>query len=85
MGREHELLDVHEMERMVARALVELIEDRTTAHHISARVLAARTKLPLRRVREVVALWELRTVSGDALCLTAEAVAHARTLASARR
>jgi len=33
----------------------------------------------------VVALWELRTVSGDALCLTAEAVAHARTLASARR
>jgi len=82
MGRERDQLDVFEIERMVARALVTLVEDRRAQHHISAKVLAEYTQLPLRRVREVIALWELRTVSGDALYLTAQSIEHARKLAS---
>ncbi len=79
-SREHEALDIYEMERMVARALVELVDDRARPS-ISVKTLASRTGLPARRVREVTDAWNLRTLSGDELYLTPDAMDKARELA----
>jgi hypothetical protein len=78
--RAHEELDIHEMERMVARALVELV-DAPQRQRITAKVLAQRTGLPLRRVREVAEAWDLQTISGDEYSLGSGSVQRARDCA----
>jgi hypothetical protein len=81
----HEELDIHEMERMVAAALIELVDDPRVHHRITPKLLALRSKLPLRRVREVTDEWNLQTLSGDEYWLGPDAIerARARLLASA--
>ncbi|MFT3923336.1 MAG: hypothetical protein QM778_12450 [Myxococcales bacterium] len=79
--RDHEQLDIYEMERLVARAVVDLIDD-PRAPAITFKGLVARTELPKHRVREVIDEWQLRTVSGDEYLLTPELVEHIRRLAS---
>lgn len=64
-SREHEQLDIYEMERMVAVALIALIDDAREQHRITPKLLAQRTGLPLRRVREVTDEWNLQMISGD--------------------
>lgn len=81
-SKEHEQLDVYEMERMVAQALVDLVDAPGEQHRITARLLAARTKLPLYRVREVTDAWNLQTLSGDALWLGPDSLEHARQVLS---
>jgi hypothetical protein len=61
-GRGHEQLDIHEMERRVAAALIELVDDPRERHRITPKLLAARSKLPLRQVREVRRQWTLRVI-----------------------
>jgi hypothetical protein len=80
--KEHEQLDIHEMEHMVAQALIELVDAPGEQPGISARLLAARTKLPLHRVREVTDEWNLQTLSGDAFWLGPESLERARRVLS---
>ena len=75
---EHEQLDIDEMERRVARALLELVDASGERRAITARLLATRTQLPLRRVREITDAGELRTLSGDELWLGSGSVTHIR-------
>jgi hypothetical protein len=82
--REHEQLDIHEMERRVAAALIELVDDPNERHRITPRLLAARSKLPLRRVREVTDDWNLQTISGDEYWLGPGSVERARALCGDR-
>lgn len=69
-AKSHEELDVQEMERMVARALMALLNAPGEPRSITLKALIEGTGLPKRRVREVVDGWGLRTVSGDAYLLT---------------
>jgi hypothetical protein len=78
--QDYEQLDIQEMERMVARALVHLVDDPHERHRITLKRLAAQTKLPLRRVREVTDAWNLHALSGDELWLGPGSVEAARTL-----
>lgn len=78
--QEYEQLDIHEMERMVAQALVDLVDDPHERHRITLKLLATRTRLPLRRVREVTDGWNLRALSGDELWLGPGSVDAARAL-----
>jgi hypothetical protein len=80
-SRGHEQLDIHEMERRVAAALIELVDDPRERHRITPKLLAARSKLPLRQVREVTDEWNLQTLSGDEYWLSPGSVEHARTRA----
>jgi hypothetical protein len=80
--REYEQLDIHEMERRVARALIELVDDPHERHRITLKLLAARSDLPLRRVREVTDAWHLQALSGDELWLVPGSVEAARKLCS---
>jgi hypothetical protein len=80
--REHEQLDVYEMEHMVAQALIELVDAPGEQRGISARTLSARTKLPLHRVREVTDDWNLQTISGDTFWLGPESLERARKVLS---
>jgi hypothetical protein len=82
-GREHEQLDIHEMERRVAVALIELVDDPHEHHRITPKLLAARCKLPLRRVREVTEEWNLQTLSGDEYWLGPDPMQRARDRARA--
>jgi hypothetical protein len=82
-AKQHEQLDVYEMERMVAEALIALVDGPGAQQPISARLLATRTKLPLYRVREVTDAWDLQTLSGDAFWLGPESLARARKLLDA--
>jgi hypothetical protein len=82
--REHEQLDIHEMERRVAAALIELVDDPQKHHRITPRLLAARSKLPLKRVREVTDDWNLQTISGDEYWLGPGSVERARALCGDR-
>lgn len=77
-NREHEQLDIDEMERRVARALLDAVDAPGERQRISAKFLAESTQLPLRRVREITDAWELRTLSGDELWLGSGAVARIR-------
>lgn len=79
-NREPEALDIHQMERMVAQALVDLVDDRSTRHSITVKALAARSGLPVRRVREVTDAWNLRTLSGEELFLAPGSVDRARDI-----
>jgi hypothetical protein len=79
--RAHEQLDIHEIERMVARALIEFVDDANERQRITAKRLAERTGLPLRRVREVTDAWNLQTLSGDELWLGPGSVERARACA----
>jgi hypothetical protein len=79
-SREHEHLDIYEMERMVARALIALVDDRETHHRITPKLLASRSGLPLRRVREVTNEWNLQTLSGDEYWLGPGSVDRVREL-----
>jgi hypothetical protein len=79
-NREHEQLDIHEMERRVASALIELVDDPKDRHRITAKLLAVRSKLPLHRVREVTDAWNLQTLSGDEYWLGPGSVERAREL-----
>ena len=83
-GREHEQLDIHEMERRVAVALIELVDDPRERHRITPRLLATRSNLPVRRVREVTDDWNLQTLSGDEYWLAPGSVEHARALCTDR-
>jgi len=78
--KEYEQLDVHEIERMVARALLELVDDAHERQRITIKLLAARSKLPLHRVREVTDAWNLQALSGDELWLIPGTVERARAL-----
>lgn len=64
-SRKQEPLDIHEMERRIAQAIVDLVDDAATQHRITLALLAARTKLSARRIREVTDEWNLQTLSGD--------------------
>ena len=75
---EHEHLDIDEMERRVARALLALVDAPGERQAITAKLLASRSQLPLRRVREITDAWELRTLSGDELWLGSGSVARIR-------
>ena len=77
-SREHEQLDIDEMERRVARALVDLVDAPGERQAITARLLAERSRLPLRRVREITDAWELRTLSGEELWLGSGTAARIR-------
>lgn len=48
--QEYEQLDIHEMERRVAAALIDLVDDPKQQHRITLKLLATRSKLPLHRV-----------------------------------
>jgi hypothetical protein len=81
---EHKHLDIHEMERRVAAALVKLVDDPGERQRITPRLLARLTNLPLHRVREVTDGWNLQTLSGDEYWLGPGSVAHARELCAGR-
>jgi hypothetical protein len=83
-GSAYEQLDIHEMERRVAVALVELVDDPHQHHRVTPRLLAARSKLPLRRVREVTNEWNLQTLSGDEYWLSPDSMEQARASADSR-
>lgn len=78
-SREHEQLDIDEMERRVAHALLAAVDAPGERQAITAKLLAERSGLPLRRVREITDAWGLRTLSGDELWLGSGSVAHIRT------
>jgi hypothetical protein len=78
--QEYEQLDIHEMERRVAAALIDLVDDPKQQHRITLKLLATRSKLPLRRVREVTDTWNLQALSGDELWLGPGSVEAARGL-----
>ena len=77
-SREHEQLDVDEMERRVARALLAIVDAPGERQAITPKLLAERCQLPLRRVREITEAWELRTLSGDELWLGTGSMARIR-------
>jgi hypothetical protein len=77
-----EFLDIHEMERRVARALVALVDDRDTQHRITPKLLASRSGLSVRRVREVTNDWNLQTLSGDEYWLHPVLMEQVRALAA---
>lgn len=79
--REHEQLDIDEMELRVALALIALVDDPHEQHRITPKLLAARSKLPLRRVREVAEAWNLQTLSGDEYWFGSGTLQHARARA----
>lgn len=79
-NREHESLDIHEIERKVAQALVDLVDDRRGRQVVTVKLLASRAGLPVRRVREVTDSWNLRTLSGEELFLAPGSVDRARDL-----
>lgn len=81
MSRQHEQLDVNELERLLARTLVALVDAPREQLRISARLLAETSGIPLRRVREVLDEWQLQTVTGDALFLTPDVLEQVRALA----
>lgn len=78
--REYESLDIHEMERRVAVALIELVDAPGERQRITPKLLSARTNLPLRRVREITDDWNLQTLSGDEYSLRAGSLERARAL-----
>ncbi len=78
--KDHEQLDIHEMERMVAQAMLGLIDD-PDQPPITFKLLVSRAGLPKHRVREVVEDWQLRPVSGDEYLLTPAVVERVRELA----
>jgi hypothetical protein len=78
--QEYEQLDIHQMERMVARALLALVDDSREHQRITLKRLATRTQLPLHRVREVTDAWNLQALSGDELWLIPGTVERARAL-----
>lgn len=78
--REHESLDIHEMERRVAAALVEIVDGPGEPQPVTLTLLAARSKLPRRRVREITDEWNLQTPSGDTYLLSSGSMARVRAL-----
>jgi hypothetical protein len=78
--REHEGLDIHEMERRVAGALIELVDGPGERQRITLKLLAARTNLPQRCVREIMDEWNLQTLSGDEYWLRSGSLERARAL-----
>jgi hypothetical protein len=78
--REHEGLDIHEMERRVAVALIELVDGPGERQRITPKLLSARTNLPQRRVREITDEWNLQTLSGDVYWLRSGSLERARAL-----
>gem|GEM_PF-5549181 len=82
--KDDEQLDVEEMERMVARAVIDLL-DAPGAQPVTFRDLVRRTGLPKHRVREVVEEWQLRTLSGDEYLFTPESLEPIRKRAAERR
>lgn len=78
MSEREQDLDIDEMERRVAQALVDLIDDSREQHKITIKLLSERSKLSPRRVREITNEWQLRTISGDELFLAPGTVDHAR-------
>jgi hypothetical protein len=79
--REHEQLDIDEMERRVASALIALVDDPHEQHRITPKLLAARSRLPVRRVREITEAWNLQTLSGDEYWFGPGTIQHARARA----
>ena len=77
-SREHEQLDIDEIERRVARALLAIVDAPGDRQPITAKLLAERTQLPVRRVREITEAWELRTLSGEELWLGSGSVTRIR-------
>jgi hypothetical protein len=77
--KDHEQLDVYEMERIVAQALLELADD-PEQKPITFSLLVKRSDLPKHRVREVVDAWELRTVSGEEYLLTPALLERVRSV-----
>jgi hypothetical protein len=65
------------MERMVARATLELIDDPGQPTVTFSRLVKL-TGLPKHRVREVIDEWGWRTVSGDEFLLTPTLVERVR-------
>jgi hypothetical protein len=78
--REHEGLDIHEMERRVAAALIDLVDAPGERQRITPKLLSARTNLPQRRVREITDEWNLQTLSGDEYWLRSGSLERARAL-----
>lgn len=85
MSEREQDLDIDEIERRVAQALVDLVDGPGEQPKITIKLLAARSKLSLRRVREVTNEWQLRTISGDELFLAPGTVDHARERARVLR
>jgi hypothetical protein len=77
--KDHDQLDIHEMERLVARALLELVDD-PAQPPITFKLLVTRSELPKHRVREVIEEWGLRTVSGDEYLLSPAMVERVRSV-----
>jgi hypothetical protein len=77
--KDYEQLDVQEMERMVARAALELVDDPERPAVTFARLVKL-AGLPKHRVREVIEEWGLRAVSGDEFLLTPTLVERLRGL-----
>ncbi len=78
--REYEGLDIHEMERRVAAALIELVDAPGERRRITPKLLSARTNLPQRCVREITDEWNLQTLSGDEYWLRSGSLERARAL-----
>ena len=78
--KEHEGLDIHEMERRVAVALIELVDGPGERQPVTLKLLSSRTNLPPRLVREIMDEWNLQTVSGDAYWLRSGSLERARAL-----
>lgn len=78
--REHESLNIHEVERRVAVALIEIVDSPGDHQPITLTLLAARSKLPRRRVREVTDEWNLQTPSGDTYLLSSGSMARVRAV-----
>jgi hypothetical protein len=72
---DYEQLDIFEMERLVAGALV---DDPHEQHAITLSLLATRSGLPKRRVREITEELGMQTISSDEYLLTPEIVERVR-------
>lgn len=74
--------DIDEVERRVAQALVDMVDDAREPQRITIKSLAQRGDVSIRQVREIVREWQLQTITGDELFLAPGSVDHARERAA---